>query len=281
MSSPARPAGPSVFEPLGDERYAPTDYARGPWDPRALHGGAPSALLAGVLERTLAAADPEGEALHPARLTIDLERPVELAPLTVRAFIARAGRKVRIAEAELLDERGARVARAVLLGIRRLPDALDLSVAVPGPLSPPPPLPSEPVALPAAHFSHGAGGPMFHSHAVEHRFVRGTLGAPGPGTDWIRVQIPVVAGEAVSPLQRVAAAADFGNGVAAPLPVGWTFINPDLTVTLQRLPVGEWVCLDSAGQVDPAGYGLAESDLWDEQGRLGRSVQTLLVEPLR
>src|SRR5262245_17649752 len=34
----------ALFERDG-ERFAPTPLARGPWDPNALHGGAPSALF--------------------------------------------------------------------------------------------------------------------------------------------------------------------------------------------------------------------------------------------
>ena len=63
------------------------------------------------------------------------------------------------------------------------------------------------------------------------------------------------------------------------MPAGWTFINPDLTVTLHRLPDDEWVCLDSGTRLGPAGVGTAESALWDERGSLGRAIQTLLVEP--
>ena len=75
----------------------------------------------------------------------------------------------------------------------------------------------------------------FHNHGVEHRFAAGTWLDAGPVTVWIRLQVPVVAGEEPSPLQRVAAAADFGNGVSRVLP--WethTFINPDLTIHLLR-----------------------------------------------
>jgi len=32
--------------------------------------------------------------------------------------------------------------------------------------------------------------------------------------DWIRLRVPVVAGEETSPLARLAAIADFGNGVS-------------------------------------------------------------------
>ena len=35
----------------GRARYEPTEHARGPWDPRALHGGAPAALIARAFER--------------------------------------------------------------------------------------------------------------------------------------------------------------------------------------------------------------------------------------
>lgn len=239
-------------------------------------------MLAGILEQTLIAADPEGGPMHPARLTIDLERPLGLVPIVVTARITRSGRKVRIAEAELSTEDGTRVAHASLLGIRALPEPLDYSVAVvPDDSVNQPELPADPQVLAVATFAAAVEGPMFHSHAVEHRFVTGHMGVLGPGSDWIRLRVPVLAGEATSPLQRVAAAADFGNGVSGSLPHPWMFINPDLTVTLYRLPVGEWVCLDSVSRFGPAGVGSAESELWDEQGRLGRSIQNLLVEPPR
>jgi hypothetical protein len=83
------------------------------------------------------------------------------------------------------------------------------------------------------------------------------------------------------PFQRVAAAGDFGNGVAAAFDRGrYSCINPDLTITLHRLPVGEWVGLDSATYPEPTGDGVAESVLHDEQGRIGRGIQTVLVEPV-
>ena len=93
------------------------------------------------------------------------------------------------------------------------------------------------------------------------------------------VAVPVVAGRDPSPFQRVVAAADFVNGISSPVPAKeWTFINPDLTVTVHRLPVGEWVALDAGTRVDGDGTGTAEADLYDASGRLGRAVQTLLVE---
>ena len=68
----------------------------------------------------------------------------------------------------------------------------------------------------------------------------------GPATVWIRLAIPLIAGKTPTPLQRVIAAADFGNGVASALPWGrFLFINTDLTVYLARTPEGEWIGLDA------------------------------------
>jgi hypothetical protein len=101
--------------------------------------------------------------------------------------------------------------------------------------------------------------------------VRGNLAEPGPATDWICLRVPLVDGEDTSPLVRVVAVADFGNGVSwvvSPLE-GYQFINPDLTVYLHRYPTTEWVCLEAATYAEPHGVGLAESRLWDERGRIG------------
>jgi hypothetical protein len=90
--------------------------------------------------------------------------------------------------------------------------------------------------------------------------------------------VPVVPGEAPSPLERTLAAADFGNGISAV--VSWDdylFVNPELTVYLLRDPVGEWIGLDSRTAIDPGGIGLAESTLHDEQGPFGRALQSLYV----
>jgi hypothetical protein len=45
------------------------------------------------------------------------------------------------------------------------------------------------------------------------------------------------------------------------------------------MPRGEWVCLDALTRVDSGGIGLAESVLWDEESRIGRGAQSLLVAP--
>ncbi len=257
----------SLFEPLGGDRYQPTSASVGPWSPDALHGGPSAALLAGVAERML-------DDLHPARVSIELLRPVPVAPLTVSTRTLRPGRKVRLVAGDLATEDGTVVATVTLLGIRRA------DVAVPSVEPEGPPAGPDTVASATREdLSVGAGWDGFHNTGVEHRFVAGSFKERGPSTDWIRLRVPVVPEQVPTPLQRVMAAADFGNGISAVAAFSdLIFINPDLTVHLHRLPEGEWVALEARSRLEAMGVGLAQSDLWDERARLGRSLQSLLVE---
>ncbi len=260
----------SIFVLAGD-LVRPTDLARGPWSEDAQHGGAPAALLARAVERF-----DGGETMTVVRVTVDLLRPVPIAPLRIATRLSRAGKKVQIVEASLVvEDTGVEVARASGLRLRRghlpLPEGAAPSgrppLSVDGFISKPP-------------WSGQITYEGFHSGAVEMRFVAGTFAEPGPATAWIRLRVPLVAGETTSPLARVAAAADFGNGISWALSRrdGYRFINPDLTIYLHRHPVGEWVALEATTLPDPLGVGLAESRLYDERGPIGRSIQSLLVE---
>ncbi len=265
----------ALFTVLADGRVQATEMARGPWDPRALHGGPVAAVTARALEATLDAAHADGDpSFESARFTLELERPVGLEPLTITAVLTRPGRSVRTAELEVRDDAGRRLARATLVAIRRRADDLDLSQAV---------LPDDqapPMGPPAEQSSWRTyDGPAFHRDAVTHAFAAGAFDALGPATDWITLVAPVVDGEEPTPLQRVVAAADFGNGVSAAVPhATHTFINPDLTVVLHRPPVAGPIAVEATTRVDPSGIGSAETTLWDTAGRIGRGVQTLVVD---
>ena len=119
---------------------------------------------------------------------------------------------------------------------------------------------------------------MFATDGMEIRFVRGRFREVGPAVAWFRLAVPLIAGEPTLAIDRVVAAGDFGNGIAPAL--SWeahTFINPDLTVTIERAPVDEWVALQAETRVCRGSVAVAESVLWDRRGRIGRAVQTLLV----
>lgn len=262
----ARAGPPGVERALyvaHEDVWHPSDLTRGPWDPAAQHGGAPAALLARAIERC----EPDG-AMVTARIAFDFLRPVPLEPLEVVAGVVRPGTRVMLIEATVTAG-GRAVCRARALRIRGAEDGLE---EVGRDTAPPPPESGRPVRFPRT-----ADGPTFASDGVEMSFVAGDYG-PGPATVWIRLRHPVVGGEDPSPLERTVAAADFGNGVSAVL--DWTahvFINPDLTVYLDRPPEGEWICLEAVTRVGSAGVGLAESALHDRRGPFGRAAQALYV----
>ena len=43
------------------------------------------------------------------------------------------------------------------------------------------------------------------------------------------------------------------------------FINPDLTLYIEREPIGEWICLQARTIIAPDGIATAESVLYDQQ----------------
>jgi hypothetical protein len=261
-----RAVADAIYLPEGQSRFVPTDLARGPWDPDAQHGGAPAALIARAVERTESAVP-----MDVVRLTYEFLRPVPLKPLSLGTRILRDGKRVQLVEASLRDGEQ-EVARATALRIR--------SEAVPAPAADPEPPPhggpadGAPIHMPAFE----AGPTMFARDGMEVRFGDGAFADVGPAFAWFRLRAPLVAGEEPSPLQRLAAAGDFGNGIATA--VSWAthvFINPDLTLYVERLPVGEWVGLDARTRLGDAGIGVSDSALYDERGRVGRAQQGLYV----
>lgn len=242
------------------ERLVPSELTRGPWDPGAQHAGPPAALLGRAVERC-----ESRDGMQVGRITFDILGPVPLAPLEARARVMRPGRSVELVEASLSGPEG-EVMRATAWRLR--------AGEVDGPSEPDPPPPG-PEQGTAREFFDTRQDLGYHT-AIEWRFVRGAFLERGPATVWMRMRVPLVAGEKPSPLQRILLAADSGNGVSAELDYNrYLFINTDLSVHLLRMPAGDWVCLDATTRV--GGLGLTDTVLWDERGRIGRAVQTLLV----
>jgi hypothetical protein len=251
---------------VADDRFVPSELTVGPWSDQAQHGGPVAALLARAVEGA-----PSPVPVQTVRLTIELMRPVPLVPLTTVATVLRPGKKVQLIDASLLAE-GHEVARARALRIRTAPIPVPEQIA--NPPSPPLPEGSGETEDPEA----GARRTKFAA-AVDLRFVKGSWDSVGPATMWSRLLAPIVEGEEPSPLQRVTAVADFGNGVSRVLDFNThLFINPDLTVSLSRLPQGQWVGFDTVSRISGDGYGQAESLVFDALGPIGRAVQSLFVD---
>jgi hypothetical protein len=255
----------ALFKPDGG-RFVPSEHARGPWDPAAMHGGPTAALMGGAMESL-----PSENAMTVVRTTIEILRPVPLRPVSVSARIERNGRRVQFLSASVSDG-NTDLCRASAWRIRV--EDIDLGLQPPERYD---------FAGPDASTPHvpDSEEPAFHRTGVEMRYARGSFTELGPVTVWIRLAMPVVAGESPTPLQRALAAADFGNGVSAVVPWGqFVFINTDLTVSTLSIAEGEWIGLEARTELSIRGIGVAYSRLWDERRPIGHALQSLLVERL-
>jgi hypothetical protein len=245
-------------------RVVTSPDAAGPWDPRMQHGSAPAALVVWAAE-----ALPTPVPMQIARVTIDLMRPVPVAPLTVHSEVLREGRKIQLCAIKLFAEDVA-VVSATVLKIKT--QALELPPAV---AEPPLELPGPDQSQPdPANFSNSP-----FVTGISLRAARGAFGVPGPGAIWYRVDRPLVEDAQISQTMRAVVAADFCNGTSAALDFRqWTFINADLTVSFARQPLGEWILLDAESWIGPDGAGLAMARLADQRGYFGRAVQSLVIE---
>src|ERR1700745_3084816 len=88
-------------------------FAGEPWDPKLQHGAAPSSLICWAVERL-----PSPVPMRVARLTVDLMRPVPVAPLTIVVETLREGRKIQLVSVRLLAK-DTEVVRATVLRIRK------------------------------------------------------------------------------------------------------------------------------------------------------------------
>lgn len=255
---------PEAFYLRDRDRFVPTELTRGPWSADAQHAGPPAALLGRAIEGL----EPRGE-MSMGRFTLEVLRPIPLRPLRVTARVVRPGRRVQYAEASLADD-DHEIARASAWRIRPA-DVPVSDVAL------------EPLALPGPNESPKTPpwtpdwGRSYFT-ALDWRLAGGSLLDPGPAAVWMRLLHPIVAGEPLSPIDRVLTVADSGNGISWVVNMAThVFVNTELTVHLARPPVGEWVCLDARTRIGSAGIGVTESVLWDEQGRFGAGAQSLLV----
>ncbi len=248
------------------ERFVPTDHARGPWHADHCHAGPPTGLLARAAERLV----PDKRL---TRLTVSLTRPIPHAGFRVAAELTRAGRTVSLVAARIVgdDDRVAATAEALLLARqdeRPVPTRTE-SLGSPEDASY--------GGFPILDTLHGL--PAFNGAGVEARYPSGEDRLPGPTSAWLRT-VPLLAHETPSPFQRICPLADCGNAFGRNAePAQTTFANVDLTVVLHRDPIGEWLGTRAVGRWEPDGIGLADAQLFDAHGTVGRALQTLLLLP--
>ena len=250
-----------------DDGFLATALTIGPWDPALQHAGPPAALLLREAERASGIAD--GQTV---RLTYDIFAPVPVGPVRVRASVVRPGRRIELVEAVLDtgDERPLMRLSAWRMRVRD--DA-------PGGES------DAPRTIPDPYDSRPETADFFtqevaYHRALDWRFAAGTFNAPGPAAAWTRPACDLVLDEEITPLQHLLVMTDAASGISTEL--DWhraTFANVDLSVALHRPPSGEWLGMDARTTLGGTGAAQCFADLYDVSGRIGRSTQSLFVEP--
>lgn len=242
--------------------FRPTIHTQGPWNPQFQHGGPPAALLVRQMEQC----SPKPDMIL-ARVTVEILSPIPLTPLHSYARITRPGRSVERLEA-FLELDGRLLAHASGWRIRvstAQPDVTEADKA--------PGLPAEETSM--------ASAPEWYCGflaATEWRFVHGGYTLAGDACAWVRLRYPLIAGEEITPTQRLMVSADSANGISSSLDIrDWRFVPPELTVHCLRPPIGEWIYLDARTHLSTEGVGLATADLYDPRGLVGRSAQALFI----
>jgi hypothetical protein len=245
----------------------PQPAARGPWNPKALHGAAVAAVLGGAFGI-------DGWTI--TRVSVDLLGAVPFAPMRLSVTPAAGGRRVMRQTATLsVDDQPIAVAdcvyvRATELSFEASPLAHDSPFAG---------IPTPDLSAVRPGVAEQVGWECFDSLAVALKMLKPA--AAGTLACWIRLVAPVVEGRPTTGLQRILAAADHSSGSTnLHLPFEqWSFMNADLSVHLSRPLTGEWVGVVSSSIAQPVGAGLGLGALFDAEGRLGTAQQSLLVEP--
>jgi Thioesterase-like superfamily len=262
---------PGAFSQIAEHHFLASALTRGPWNPEHQHAGPPIALVCRAIEGAAA----EAGLTHLSRLTANLLRPVPIGELKIEVAVDYAGRNAGHYSAQLFAA-GKCVARFTALVQREIQVALPAAWPADPPGHAPPALPRAPAACPESPFPFGDAN-VGYWQLVETRVASGVM-FRGPSTIWFRLRHPLVEGEAPSAYQRVAVAADSGNGISAILDFRkYVFVNSDLTFNLSRRPRGEWVGLDARTHVGPDGCGLATSNLFDADGLIGVATQSLSI----
>ncbi len=258
---------------LDGGRFLPTEQTGSPWSTTSQHGGPVNALLMRTAEQKAAEAG-----MRVARLTVDILKPVPMAPLVLEADFIRQGRRLAVIDATLArDDDGAPVAIARAVALKEHPNQAPLFNPPAGPVPGPEDLPDHELVSAARRES---GPPGFHLtiHMRHGPSLENTI-------TWFTWSQDLVADEPVSPAQRCAALCDLTTVASGRLrlsaPGTWDntqrfdMLNTDTTVHQFRPPVGEWFGFSDSFIADHHGIGVAEVTLYDIRGCLGRCVQSM------
>lgn len=261
-----RPSAPAFFVRDGDT-YVPTAIARGPWG-ETVSGTYVGGLLGHVVECDT---DPDPE-VHPARFTVDLLRPVAMAPVDTRSTVVRRGRRLWLVDAELVQA-GTVVARARTLFLRRGPQPPDDAWAGAVSMPPLPPDPAEVGDRTTVLWVFGGTDPTTPTADLS-GWQQG-----GPKSVWVREITPLVDGVELTPFVRAAIVGDYASSLTNFGSTGLPFINADYTLSLSRLPDGPHLGMAALTHQSHDGISTGVGTVFDHLGPIGSATVTALANP--
>ncbi len=253
---------PAHFTPI-DGAFVPNRFAHSHWGDNHLMGPAVVGLAAQSLEDAFGSSD-----LHPARLTVDLFRPARGVATTVATRLVRDGRRVRSAEADVVQG-DVTVARATLVLYRR-------SSSPPGEqwtsgieFTPPVAFDAEDdeSSLPYTGSDDIGWTRKVGDHQNSSR------------TRFFDRGIDVLAGRRNTPFVRATMIAEQTSLTTHLGSRGIGYINGDLTVALARLPRSEWIGIQADAHWAADGISVGSSTLFDSAGAFGTGVVTAVANP--
>jgi len=244
----------------------PAAFATSPWGP-VLHGRLIGGLTARAAEQ-VRAADPELACCRLNRRPVPLRaaRAAQGGDATGARGQAHRGTDVTIEQDERPGRSGqGRAAAPVRAAGRHVPPAARLGC-------------QDTTGTRAAAVGRGPplGPAPWESMARRQPDTPGGMMADGL---WIRDTHPLITGEQLTPLARLAMAADLSSPVSNSSDRGLSFINADYTVYLGREPEGEYVGIQPAAHISDRGVAAGHCVLHDLRGPVGFVTTAAVANP--
>ncbi|MDO5503589.1 MAG: thioesterase family protein [Actinomycetia bacterium] len=259
----------SFYRALGEGRYEPTIHTQGAWREDEQHMGAPAGLIAHCLERHQPRED-----LMLSRICYDILGVIDLATTEVRIETIRPGRTIELLEATVTTGDSPRPAIRARAWRLQTSDTSEVAGGGPDPL----PDQDDPSRAPSWREQSEVWPGGFIRALDIRRPDRPGLHVPGRGVVWQRTDIALVDTEDSTDTARFLLHADTANGMSVREdPHAWAFPNVDLTVHLHRRPTYAWVGIASDVTFGANGVGTTSATLYDADGPVARTEQSLTI----
>ena len=262
--------------------YHPTVHSKGPWAENMLHGRVISGLIGYEAELNLQNEINLSD-WQIARITVDMFRVAPMAPLAVEVKFVRSGRRIKVLEVEILTDRPESgkvlIAKGAVFALRKSTPPLS-RVWTPTRWSK-----EYPQQIDPEHACSVDDSPSLRPHIWEtinatEGDVRGNRISRSYGVRraWIRETIDLIQDIVPSPIVRVAQVADIANPVANSSEEALHYINVDLTLYLNRNPIGDWIGVETLQHGSANGISIGAINLYDIDGLVGTSTVSGLAQ---